>query len=109
MSGSTPIIGRGTDANVRLTVENATDVKIELDSNRDGRYDLEVSATLRGAGSMVVIQDREFDIAERSGLGLILARRGVDYAPQGLTRGETDALVQLVQNAALAPLPRGRS
>ena len=108
MTGSQPIIGRGTNADVRLTIENATDVKIELDSNRDGIYDLEISATRAGAGSMVTIQGSEFNIAERSSFGQLLAQRGVEFAPQGLTRGETDALVQLLQNASLAPLPRGR-
>lgn len=103
MAGKTPIIGHGDNADVRLTVENTNDVKIEVDLNRDGKFDdVVISATQRGDGVLIVAKPGfESDVDVPSAFGRVLAQAGIRTAPQGLSREEANELILLAESAAV--------
>ncbi len=103
MADPKPIIGRGDRADVRLTLENATDVKIEVDTNRDGRFDdLVINATQKGDGVIIVAKPGfESDVDVPSAFGRVLAQAGIRTAPQGLSREEANELILLAESAAV--------
>lgn len=107
MADPKPIIGRGDRADVRLTVENATDVKIEVDLNRDGRFDdLVISATQKGDGVTIVTKPGyESEVDFPSSFGQVLAGKGITYAPNGLSLKEANDLILMAESAAVSLKP----
>lgn len=108
MTERPPIRGTSPDGDVTIRIDGNY-VSIDIDSNRDGRSD--VNAFVGTQGGYSITQGAQFNNNEVSPTGAGIAQLAIRYSEGGLDSVETGNLIDRIRPLTPGPLPapRGRS